>query len=216
MGCARNVLAGIGCVTLAAGAAFAAYHYRAQLVGAVRSVTGSRGQPPDTTAATGIPSADALRIARRKERSLERADGPDSVTVSADEMAALIVDGLDPLAREALDSLVVTLAPGRFALDARILTTRLGREALGPLAGVLDERERLRMSGPAEVAGRGRVAWRLDSIRLRAFPFPASLVPRLVNAVTGGRDGTVPIVVPATVGDVRIRSDGVTFYRRAN
>jgi hypothetical protein len=60
------------------------------------------------------------------------------------------------------------------------------------------------------------VAWRLDSIRLRAFPFPASLVPRLVNAVTGGRDGTVPIVVPATVGDVRIRSDGVTFYRRAN
>jgi hypothetical protein len=216
MGCARNVLAGIGCLTLAAGAALVAYQYRAQLVGAVRSVAGSRGEAPDTTAASGRPSEGALRSARRKEAGLERAGGPDSVTVTADEMAALIADGLDPLAREALDSIVVTLSPGRFALDARILTTRLGREALGPLAGVLDEREWLRMSGPAVVAGRARVHWRPDSIRVRAFPFPSALVSRLVDAVTGGRGGAVPIVVPATVGDIRIRSDGVTFYRRAD
>jgi hypothetical protein len=216
MGCARNVLAGIGCLTLAAGAAVVAYHYRAQLVGAVRSVTGNHGPPPDTTTSSGRPTAGALRSARRKEASLARAGGPDSVVVSADEMAALIADGLDPLARAALDSIVVTLAPGRFALDAWARTDRLGRDALGPLAGVLDERERLRMSGPAEVAGRGRVDWRPDSIRLRAFPFPPRLVPRMVDAVTGLRGGAVPVRVPATVGDLRIRSDGVTFYRRTD
>jgi hypothetical protein len=70
------------------------------------------------------------------------------------------------------------------------------------------------MSGPAVVVAPGRVAWRPDDFQVRAFPFPASLVPRLVDALTGGHDGTVPIAVPATVGDVRIQGSGVTFYRR--
>jgi hypothetical protein len=60
------------------------------------------------------------------------------------------------------------------------------------------------------------VGWTPDEIVLRAFPFPASVVPRLVNAIMGVRNGVVPIVVPPTVGDLRIREDGVTFYRRAD
>jgi hypothetical protein len=35
-----------------------------------------------------------------------------------------------------------------------------------------------------------------------------------VNAITGGEDGTVSILVPETVGEVDIHGDGVTFYRR--
>jgi hypothetical protein len=215
MGCARNVLAGIGCLTLLAGAAIVAYQYRAQLTGAVHSVIGDRAAPPaDAAGDPGRPSEAALRSARRKEAALARPGGPKSVTVSAAEMAALVEAGLDPVARAALDSLRVTLAPGRFTLEASVRTDRIGRDALGPLAGVLDEREPLRMSGPATVAEPGRVAWRPDSLTVRAFPFPRSLVPRMVNAVTGGRDGVVPIVVPATVRAVEIRGDGVIFHRR--
>ena len=145
---------------------------------------------------------------------MARRDGPAFVVLSADEMAALIAHGLDPVARAALDSVTVVLAPDRFTLEAQVRTARLGRDLLGPFTGVLGERERLRMGGPAAVAAPGRVAWRPDEFQVRAFPFPAALVPRLVNALTGGRDGTVPIAVPATVGDLRIQSDGVTFYRR--
>lgn len=215
MGCLRNALAGVGCLTVLAGGGVAAYQYRAQLVGAVRSITSDRGAPPpDTSASTGVPSARALRSARRKEAAMARDGGPAFVAVTADEMAALVEAGLDPVARAALDSLRVTLSPGRFGLEARVRTARLGREALGPLAGLLAEWEPLRLGGPAAVAEPGRVAWRPDEVQLRAFPFPASVVPRLVDALTGGRDGIVPIAVPPTVGDVRIRGDGVTFYRR--
>lgn len=217
MSCLRNALAGVGCVTVLAAAGIAGYQYRAQLVGAVRSVTGDRGATrADTAQGVGWPSETALRAARRKEAAMGRARGPAFVVVTADEMAALVAAGLDPLARAALDSLRVILGPGRFALEAQVRTSRLGREALGPLAGVLAEREPLRLAGPAAVAEPGRVAWRPDEVQLRAFPFPASLVPRLVDALTGGRDGIVPLVVPSTVGDVRIRPDGVTFYRRTD
>jgi hypothetical protein len=72
------------------------------------------------------------------------------------------------------------------------------------------------MSGPAALEMRGRVAWRPDEIRVGAFPFPASLVPRVVDALTGGRGGVVPIVVPETAGAVEIRGDGVICYRRTD
>jgi hypothetical protein len=216
MGC-RNLLAGIGCLALAAGAGFLAWQYRVPLGRtADRVLHRSSGSPADTVRMTGHPSADALRRARAKEAALARPDGPAEVTVSADEMAALVAAGLDPAARAALDSLRVTLAPGRFTLEARVRTDRLGRDVLGPLSGVVAEREALRMGGPAAVAGPGEVAWRPDEFQVRAVHFPASLVPRVVNALTGGRDGIVPIPVPATTGRVEIRGDGVTFYRRTD
>jgi len=215
MGCARNVLAGVGCVTLVVVGAVGAWQYRAPLGRLVKHVTGS-WSAADTVSTSGASSADALARAREKEAALARPDGPAQVTVTADEMAALVEAGLDPLARAALDSLQVTLTAGRFTLNARVRTDRLGLDVLGPLAGVLDDREPLRMGGPAALEEPGRVAWRPDEFQVREFPFPASLVPRVVDALTGGRGGVVPIVVPETTGAVEIRGDGVIFYRRTD
>lgn len=216
MGCLRNVLAGVGCVTLVILGAAAGYHYRAQLRGLVESVAPRRaaGDPPGWVA--GLASEDALAAARRKEARMASPGGPATVALSAAELAALIEDGLDPVARGALDSIRVVLAPDRFALEALLVTSALERGVLGPLGDMVDAREPVRLAGAAAMRGPGRVVWMPDEIVLRAFPFPASLVPRLVNAIMGVRDGTVPIAVPPTVGDLRIREDAVTFYRRSD
>jgi hypothetical protein len=215
MGCLKNTLAGVGCATLLVIGGVAAYHYRAQIRGLVDSV---RGEPAawtaDTTETVGRPSERALRSARRAEARMAAPDGPDEVTLSADELAAVIADAMDPVARRVLDSLRVVLAPERFAVEALLRTTGLDRGLLGPLDGILDEWEPVRMAGPAEVVGRGRVGWRPDELSLRAFPFPDALVPRLVNAIMGVQNGAVPIPVPATVGAIRIRADAVVFERR--
>jgi hypothetical protein len=214
-GCARNLLASVGCATLLALGAFVAYQYRAPLGKATRGLVGRvLASPRDTTRSVGTPTAAAMRSARRAQERMARRDGPDSVVLSASELAALVVDGLDAAARVALDSLTVTLEPERLALAAQVRTDRLGRELLGPLAGVLAPRESLHMAGGAVVEHPGMVAWRPTELSVRDFPFPASLVPRLVDRLTGGHDGSVPIAVPQTVGAVRIRGDGVTFYRR--
>ncbi len=217
-GCVRTLLASVGCATLLVLGGVVAYQYRSQLGGATRAVVARvlHGAARDTTRSIGVPTEAALRAARRAEARMARRDGPDSVVLSAAELAALVADGLDARARASLDSLAVVLEPERFTLTAQVRTERLGRELLGPLAGVLAPREPLRMIGGAVVARPGVVAWRPEEFAVRDFPFPASLVPRLVNAITGGTDGSIPIAVPETVGAVRIRGDGVTFYRRTH
>jgi hypothetical protein len=215
-GCFRNVLAGIGCLTLMILGAFAGYHYRAQLRGLVDSVRPGRGVVADSAGGAGLASDDALTRARRKEARMASGSGPATVLLTASELAALIQDGLDPAARRSLDSIRVVLGRDRFTIEAQLLTAVLDRGMLGPLAGMVDAREPVRLAGPAAVTAPGMVGWTPDEIVLRAFPFPASVVPRLVNAIMGVRNGVVPIVVPPTVGDLRIREDGVTFYRRAD
>ncbi len=213
-GCLKNLLASVGCVTLLIVGGLLGYHYRAQLKGLAESVTGHRIAAAPAADSVGGVSEDALKRARRKEAAMAERRGPASVTLTAAEVASLIADGLDPVARRALDSLQVVLTRDRLAIEAQLVTASVERGLLGPVGFVLAPREPLRMAGPAAVAAPGRVAWKPDDVVVRAFPFPRSVIPRLVNAIMGVRDGAVPIIVPETVGDLRIRAEGVTFYRR--
>lgn len=220
-GCLRNLLAGIGCLTVVAVGGIVGWQYRAQLGGLYRSIVERRSpaQPSsqlgsDSVPRTGRPSAQAVETARRKQEAMARRDGPGYVTLSADEMASLVAQGLGSAGRAALDSIEVTLREDRFEVRAALKTELLGSAVLGPLAGILSAREPVRVSGPARVAAVGAVAWEPDSFVVRSFPFPSSAVPLLVNQLTGRPDGIVAIPVPPPVGDLRIRPSGVTFYRR--
>lgn len=221
-GCFKNLLAGVGCLTLAAVGGVVGWQFRAQLSGLYRSIVErespgpSRGPGADTVPTTGRPSAQAFESARNKQAAMARRDGPGYVTLSADEMASLIAVGLGPAGRAALDSVAVTLHESRLEVRAVLNTGLLGAALPGPLAGILSPREPVRVSGGARVAAVGAVAWEPDSFVVRSFPFPASAVPVLVNRLTGRPDGIVPIPVPRTVGDLRIRPSGVTFYRRGD
>jgi hypothetical protein len=133
--------------------------------------------------------------------------GPGFVVLSTAEMASLIQDGLDPIAQQALDSLLVTFEDGRFILEAVLVTEVWGREMLQP-------REPLRVAGPARPERAGVIAWEPDEFSVRNLPFPRAAIPTLVKSLTGGSGGAILLAVPPTVGDVRIRPEGVTFYRR--
>ncbi len=216
-GCLKNALAGVGCLTLLVVGGVVGWHYRAQLTGLYHSIVG--GQAPgtapatDSTAAAGRFTRQALESARRKQAEMARRDGPAYVTLSAGELAALIAEGLGPAGRAALDSIEVTLGEDRIEFRAMLKMDLLGDRLLGPLAGILGAREPVRVSGPAQIAAVGAVAWKPDSFVVRSFPLPRSAVPLLVNKLTGRPDGIVPVPVPPTVGDLHIRPSGVTFYR---
>jgi hypothetical protein len=112
--------------------------------------------------------------------------------------------------------LSVILERDRLSIQADLLTEAFGRDLLGPLQGIIDPREPIRVSGTAEIKVPGVVAWKIDEFVISSFPFPGPAIPVLVDRLTGGSDGVILIAVPPTVGDLRIRPDGVTFYRRAN
>ena len=69
----------------------------------------------------GRPSTEALASARGKESAIRDAKGPDSVTLTPNEMASLVKANLDLSAKRALDSIRIRLQPGRLAIDAILL-----------------------------------------------------------------------------------------------
>ena len=213
-GCIKNFFATLGCLVFLVLVAVGAWLFRDQLGDAYRRVLGR--EPPfaaDADSTVGVPSVDALRSAERKESVME--GGRDGfVRLSADEVAALVDSRLDPRVREAVDSLRVVLYADRLALEGRVRLDVFDGELLGPLAGMLDASEPLRMAGALEVLEPRRLAWECDEFVLVGFPFPASVIPALVDRMTGRSDGAFLVPVPATVGDVRVRPDGVTLYRR--
>lgn len=212
-GCLKNAFAAVGCVTVLAAAGVAGWEYRAQLAGVYHSVVDGGAHPREVT---GFATVAARRTAEQKVAAMRRAGGPAYVVLSASEMAALVTEGLAPSARRSLDSLHVTLALDRLTLEGRINTEVLSPEFLGPFRGALAREEPVEIAGPAHVAAPGVVVWTPDLFVVRAVPFPASAVPRLANKLTGRSDGAIPLAVPVTIGDLRIRADGVTFYRRTN
>jgi len=212
-GCLKNAFATVGCVTVLAAAGVAGWEYRAQLAGVYHAVVGNASSD---SASAGMASASAKRSAERKEGAMRGSRGPAYVVLNASEIASLIADGLAPSARASIDSIRVTLGAGRVTLDGRINTAVLSPDFLGPFKEALASEEPVKIAGPAHVVKPGVIAWTPDLFTVRAVPFPASSVPRLVNKITGRRDGAIPIAVPPAVADVRIRPDGVTFYRRTN
>lgn len=216
-GCFRNFFALLGCLTVLVVGGVLAWVYRSQLSAIVESVAQS-GRPAlaPLPRAVGTPSPRALQAAEMKELEMSRPDGPSLVTLTAEEMASLIESRLDPAARQALDSLTVTLDDERFILEGVIRTDLFSRDVLGPFADVLGARQPIRLAGSGGVPAPGYLAWQLDEFVIRSFPFPPSAIPRLVDKLTGRTDGAFLLRIPDTIGDVRVRRTGVTFYRKAN
>lgn len=211
----RNLFAVVGFATLVLAAVLVVRERPGLLPEVFTSGETDPAPGADPQDGSGRPSPGALGSARQKQNQMARASGPSYVVLSAGEIASLIEDGLDDVARQALDSIVVTLDDGRFVMEAVLLTEIWGRAALGPFAGMLESREPLRVAGPARVERAGVIAWEPDEFVLRTLPFPQAAIPSMVNMLTGAKTGAIYLVVPPTVGDVRIRRSGVTFYRRA-
>ena len=212
MGCLKNIFAMIGCTTVLLVAGIVGWQYRVQLWDAYEAFRAAEAVVPESDGAA--PSDDALESANRKRAQIAEAGGPGYVVLLPDEMASLVLDGLHPEAARALDSLRVSLQDGRMVLEADLLTDVWGRRTLGPFAGILDPREQFRVAGPARVESAGVMAWTPDEFVVRSLPFPEAAIPSLVNSLTRGSDGAVRFSIPSSVGDVAVRPDGVTFYKR--
>ena len=210
MGCLTAPFKLIGCLGLLAALGFG-WLYRDRLLREGRRLVdgGSAVVSPE---AAGRPGIRALKSARAKIDSLN-GWRTDSVVLTPSEVASLVGNGLDPALRRQLDSLQVRLLDDEIALVARLRTARLPREAVGPLAVALREREPIEAVGALRVVEAGRGEWTVQSFRIRDFPVPADLVPGLIaRALDRPRQRAVPVSLPAGIAEIRVRPDGATLY----
>lgn len=169
----------------------------------------------DTAESVGRPSEGGARRALDKVDSLN-AWRADSVVLTATEIASLIGAGLDPGFRGYMDSLQVGLEEGRVRIEASFDTRQIPKDLLGPLGGMVDNREHLKAGGPVAVSEPGKAEWRVDQLTLGSFPFPRDVIPRLLERATGSRTATIPVMIPQGIRAVAIHPTGVTLYGRTD
>jgi len=219
MGCMRK----LGCLLVLALICAAAYLTRDMWMSRVPGLRRSR---PDTTALTS-PTWQSMSPAgaRRAKASLERLaarNGPASVNVAPGDLAAYIFQELAAALPTSADSVEAAAIGDRLYVRAIIPTRELaGTGALGPLAALLGDRERVQMGGTLRIIRLGFAELRVQDMKIGNITVPKALIPRLVQQISRGTrppelspDG-LPLRTPEYIGDVRVSNGTITLYKAA-
>jgi hypothetical protein len=162
----------------------------------------------------GAPTPKAVQSTQGKVGPLVRPAGPDSIILSANEVAALIGSGIDWSVRKSFDSLHVELLEGSVAVYCRLDTRVIPPDVLGPFTSMLHPMEPLRLAGPVRIDRPGTVLWRIDELSLRGVAFPQPVVTMIARRMAGADStGAVPLRVSPAFRDVAIHPSGVVLYR---
>ena len=200
----RLVFAIVLILLLAAG-----WLYRTEITRYVRGVV----DPMSIARRTGTPSPEALASAERKIISLT-SEQPDSILLTADELASLMVQGSELLGVRGVDSVSVELGDRQVRVRAMIETAHLPDRIKTAIPGDPSPWEEVIAEGELAPARPGIAEWRLDRVVVRGLPLPAELVGRILNRVTGqSTDGRVLVQMPSDVSGFRVRPEGVAIYR---
>jgi hypothetical protein len=214
MGC----IARIGCLIVLACLAFGAWVTRDRWV---HKIT---GRPTVTSTAPGweplTPTAGAA--GKRKLDELAKPSGPVFTNLSASEVASYVFQTVARTIPASADSAEAAVIGDALFVRA-VLPVRdiAGTGVLGPLAGLLNDRERLQLGGAFHVIRPGLSEFEVREIKLRDFKVPTGAIPRLVQQISHGKrpDGVAPnalaVTTPRSLGDVRIANGKVTLYKSA-
>jgi len=191
------------------------------------SVTGDSAAAAAAAADTGWTSLSfgAAEKGRQAIQKLRAPAGPARVSLTASQFASAALDSLMRQLPASTDSLQVRLAGNEFQIRALVRLADLGgRAALGPLAAMLGDRERLLLGGTLEPTSvQGVAQFRLTRVKVGDFSLPSAVIPKLVETITrrqgGGSAGVeasaLPVQLPAGIGDIRAGQGRITIYRIA-
>lgn len=153
--------------------------------------------------------------------SLGRRGGPAYVTVSAAELAALMVKSTGHRLPSELDSVEAAIDSETVRVRALVTIDDIrGLDALGPLARMLDRQERIEFTGTLGVLRPGLGEFRVSSVKIADLLLPRAAIPKLLARLDASvrPEGVSPdgiaITIPEYIGDIRIANGQVTLYRR--
>jgi hypothetical protein len=181
----------------------------------------SRGPAEATTERVWQPlSPAAAARGRQAIEGLSSPRGPVYVNLTANEIASYVVQaagGAFPASADSVEAAVI----GDVLYVRAIVPTRdiASSGVLGPLAGLLNEREKVSLGGGFRVVRPGLSEFQLRDVKLREFSVPRSAIPRLVQQITRGHktpgvaDDALPVPTPTSLADVRIADGRVTLYK---
>jgi len=190
--------------------AYVAWSYRREIKQRIHEWTAEE-PPPASSRGSARPGPGGAREAIRRIESLAGA-GTDSVVLSAGEVAGLVAGLAEALVPGAVDSLEIRLDEDDVEVRAMVDTRRVPL-SLGPLAGVVKEREYVEAGGRLVYRRTGAAEWKVERVRVRGLPIPRELFSRVLERFAReARDGVIGFQIPREVSGLRVASNGVTLY----
>lgn len=184
-------------------------------------VTRSGAKPPATVERVWEPlSPGAAARGRQAIDGLATARGPVFVNLKANEIASYVVQAAGGAFPASSDSVEAAVIGDVLYVRAIVPTAAIaGSGVLGPLAGLLNEREKVSLGGSFHVIRPGLSEFQLRDVKLRDFSVPRAAIPRLVRQITKGKTtpgvaaDALPVPTPKSLADVRIANNRVTLYK---
>jgi hypothetical protein len=165
-------------------------------------------------------SPESAERARAALASLERPTGPAFVNMTAAELASYAFEQAGAALPPSSDSVEAAVVGEMIGVRASVRLSELGGSSLlGPLAGMLGDREGMEMAARFRIVRPGLGELEVRELKLRDFRLPAALLPRLVRNLSHGErpeglsEAAIPVETPGHVGDVRVGNGRVTVYR---
>jgi hypothetical protein len=158
---------------------------------------------------------------KRAVTSLGQRSGPVFANLTASEAASYIFlaasKGQLPPSAQSISSSIIG---DRLYVRATIALNELGaKKVLGPLAGMLSERDTVQLGGTMKVIRPGLGQFLVEDVKLAALKVPSPLVPALVAEMRRGvvpqgvaKNG-FPMPLPDYISDIRIASGRIIVYK---
>jgi hypothetical protein len=215
-GCMKKIGCLVLLVVLAAAAAWLTrdrwYH---------RGRAGADG-PLSTTVVWEPLTSEGAERARTAVASLAQRSGPSFANTRPGDLAAYVFMGISKQLPPSAQDVRAAAIDDRLYVKALVkLSDFGGAKVLGPLAGLLSERDTVQFGGNFEVVRPGLAQFRVREIRLRQLALPTGAIPRLLAQIRRGArppgiaDDALPLEVPTYIGDVRVSQGKVTLYKGA-
>jgi hypothetical protein len=206
-----------GCLLLVIVVALAAWFTRSHWL---PLLPGNHGSVATTEPLWEPLSPAAAARGRRAIDALSARSGPVYANLKAAEIASYIFEKAGAGLPAMTDSAEAAVIGDALYVRAIVPMKDIAKSgALGPLASLLNDHERLSFGGTFHVIKPGLSEFQLRDVKLRDFSIPHGAIPRLVKQIDKGArpEGVspegIPVKTPPALADVRIANHRVTLYK---
>jgi hypothetical protein len=220
-GCFRR----LGCLVFLLILAVLAWFNRDRLEAIYRRYAGD-APPADSSAvarATGgwePITGDKATRGQAAVTSLSSPGGPAFVNLSAGEASSYIFLAVAKQLPASSEEISTTIKNDRLYVKANVALKDFGgTKILGPLGGLLGERDTVQLGGTINVLRPGEGEFQVKDVKFGSFPVPDAIIPRLIKRIRKGEmppgiaDNAMPMKLPSYIGDIRIANGRITVYK---
>lgn len=151
---------------------------------------------------------------------LSQKTGPVFQTLSGGDVASYAFSELVKQLPPSTDSIQTQINGETVSMRANVRMADIGGAgALGPLASMFGDRERVELSGTFYVMKPNLGEFQVQGVKVGGVSVPHGMIPKLIEHMTKGPrpaglspDG-LPLPIPRYLGDIRVANGKITLYK---